>query len=632
MRRKLQLKVQLKVVCIDFFKNKKRRRIAAGALAAILLATGCLTIYAGRKPSEGSAQELIYTAVIEKKDLVKSVGVTGVIASADGRAGNTGLTNLKVSQVHVKVGDEVKQGDLLCTFDSELLENSLAAARNNYEVNRKLDALGADYEKQYSDSLKQADSSLTDARKKRDQAKNAYQEASGKANTAREAAEKAAADLNAKQAACETAKKAAAAAAQAYEDRRQSAYEAARAAQEAREVQAAQAGETQDGQEGALKTDQNGGQSGETPENSAAAASESTLAETQTNAAEKTAEPLPDRTPVVINDIDAYIAGLDVNGPDYTALKDTLNAYSEARTALEQAKAEAERTRNVYEQASAEKGQAKTSFDQAQAARQEAQGTYDSSVKDAKAAYQKAKLQSQLIPDSDAKKQINQYEEQLEDYVVRAPISGVITSLSVKEGQTFAGGVIYEIQDLKHFVVEATVDEYDVVKISQGMTAYVKTNSMGEELLKGTVTYVAPTAGNGKSSTGSGSTGGTQTGSDGSPSYQIQITIDGEQEKLRPGMTAKVSIVQEESKGALSVPYDCVETKEDGTSVIYVEKDGEKKEVLVEKGMETGYYAEIRGKELKEGMTVYLPDGRKEGGQLEEKPQESTEDYGFGIY
>ena len=28
---------------------------------------------------------------------------------------------------------------------------------------------------------------------------------------------------------------------------------------------------------------------------------------------------------VVINDIDAYIAGLDVNGPDYTALKDTLS-------------------------------------------------------------------------------------------------------------------------------------------------------------------------------------------------------------------------------------------------------------------------------------------------------------------
>ena len=62
----------------------------------------------------------------------------------------------------------MQEGDVLCTFDSTLLEESLAAARNNYEINKKLDAMGADYEKQYRDSMKQADSSLKDSSQKRE--------------------------------------------------------------------------------------------------------------------------------------------------------------------------------------------------------------------------------------------------------------------------------------------------------------------------------------------------------------------------------------------------------------------------------------------------------------------------------
>ncbi len=601
----------MKVFHKVFLKNRKYRRAAAGLAAALLLAAGARTFLTGGKPQEEGMEELRNTTVIEKKDLLKSVSVTGVIATADGRAGSTGLTNLKVDQVHVKVGDEVQEGDVICTFDSTLLEESLAAARKNYEINRKLEAMGADYEKQYRDSLKEADSSLQDSRQKRDQAEKAYQEASGTEDRARAAADRAAADLNAKQAACEKAKQAAAAAAQAWEDRQQAAYEAALKASSADSSPEAarQSGPESGGQENGLAEGQSEGSA---------------------DGAENTAGKLPERTPVIINDIDAYIAGLDVNGPVYTELKDTLNAYSAAKTALEEAKAEAERTRSAYAQAKEETGQAKSAYAQAQTARQEAQSSYDGSVRDAKTAYQKAKLQAQLITDHDAGKQISQYEEQLEDYTVRAPMNGVITALSVNEGQNFAGGSIYEIQDLKHFMVEASVDEYDVVRISRGMRAFVKTSSMGEELLKGTVTYVAPVAGAGKS--GGEGAGSAQAGSGGSAVYQIQITIEGEQDKLRPGMTAKVSIVQEEGKGVLAVPYDCVETKEDGTSVIYVEEDGQRKEMTVEKGMEADYYAEIKGKDLKEGMTVYLPDGIKEGGQLpEEDSAESMDDFGYGF-
>ena len=164
---------------IGFLKNRTFRRAAAGLAAVLVILGGVRVFFGGGRAQENVQDDLMNTTVIEKKDLLKSVSVTGVVATADGRAGNTGLTNLKVERVHVKVGDEVQEGDVLCTFDSTLLEESLAAARNNYEINKKLDAMGADYEKQYRDSMKQADTSLKDSSQKRDQAKNAYQEASG---------------------------------------------------------------------------------------------------------------------------------------------------------------------------------------------------------------------------------------------------------------------------------------------------------------------------------------------------------------------------------------------------------------------------------------------------------------------
>lgn len=119
---------------------------------------------------------------------------------------------------------------------------------------------------------------------------------------------------------------------------------------------------------------------------------------------------------------------------------------------------------------------------------------------------------------------------------------------------------------------------------------------VGDEVQEGEVTYVAPT----------GTTGQTMGSNSGTASYEIQITLNEPQDKLRAGMTASVSIALEESRNALAVPYDCVQTNAGGDSVIYVDDNGEKKEVKVTTGIETDYYTEVISDELSEGMTVYL--------------------------
>ena len=144
---------------------------------------------------------------------------------------------------------------------------------------------------------------------------------------------------------------------------------------------------------------------------------------------------------------------------------------------------------------------------------------------------------------------------------------------------------------------------------------------VGDEELEGEVTYVSPV----------GTSGQTMGSASGTASYEIQITINESQDKLRSGMTASVSIALEESKDTLAVPYDCVQTNEAGESVIYVDDNGERKEVAVETGIETDYYIEVSSDEISEGMTVYLSTPLVQSG-AEAGSGSGTEEEGMGTF
>ncbi len=334
---------------------------------------------------------------------------------------------------------------------------------------------------------------------------------------------------------------------------------------------------------------------------------------------------------IQIHDLDAYLGNLNENPTEdeIKDVKDEFEALLSAKRAYETAKKEYEsaqnaenQTKSAYEQAKTASSQAYSSYEQAQSAREDAQKVYEENLEKASETYEKAKLNAQLITDNDEKRKIEDYEEQLQDCTVRAAMSGVITSLSVEEGESFAGGEIYQVQDQSHFFVEAFVDEYDICDISKGMTAYVKTDSMGDTEMEAEVTYVAPVG-----------TSGSQMGSaSGTASYAVEITIKESQERLRPGMTAKVSISLEESRNTLAVPYDCIQTNEKGESVLYIDDNGEKKEVVVETGIETDYYTEVKGEELKEGMKVYLSTAMVQGSDsIEGFPEMNMEEEGSFI-
>lgn len=222
----------------------------------------------------------------------------------------------------------------------------------------------------------------------------------------------------------------------------------------------------------------------------------------------------------------------------------------------------------------------------------------------------------------EAKKQVEQAQENLEDCVVKSEMSGMVTAINVEAGDTYSGGTIVQLDDTSSFTVTTSVDEYDISKIEEGQKVVILTEATEEDELEGEITFVSPTTGSSSTQTEGMST------SSGTSGYEVEIKVKTSDDRLRMGLTAKCSIILEETDDVFAVPYDAIHEDQSGNNVIYVKdtsstneqttentqnKDNSQqvsssyKEVQVTKGMESDYYVEISGSELSEGMQVIIP-------------------------
>lgn len=178
--------------------------------------------------------------------------------------------------------------------------------------------------------------------------------------------------------------------------------------------------------------------------------------------------------------------------------------------------------------------------------------------------------------------QISALEDQLEACSVTAPFDGMITSLNAEAGDMYSGMVIASVEDVSAYEITTEIDEYDIGKIKKGQRVVIKTNGTGDEELKGTVKSVAPRATMGQSVT-----------------YTVVISVDTKNDMLKLDMTAKLSIVLEESNNTLTVPYEAVLTDDEGNEYVQVVdgKDAngllQTHDVYVTTGIKSDYYVEI---------------------------------------
>ncbi|MDD6282643.1 MAG: HlyD family efflux transporter periplasmic adaptor subunit [Oribacterium sp.] len=195
-----------------------------------------------------------------------------------------------------------------------------------------------------------------------------------------------------------------------------------------------------------------------------------------------------------------------------------------------------------------------------------------------------------------AQNEVDKIKEQIQKATIVAPIDGIVTGIEVQEGKAYKGEIIATIQNTAGYKVSAEVNQYDVSDVSQGMRAAVTTKTTGDLEMPGTLSFVAPLP----STTTSVSNNTTTTSSSGN--YPVEITLQDPNDRLRLGMSAKVTIIEDEKPDALTVPISTITTDADGTSsVTVVGADGSETQIPVTVDLKTDYYAAVTGDGLNEG-------------------------------
>ncbi len=143
----------------------------------------------------------------------------------------------------------------------------------------------------------------------------------------------------------------------------------------------------------------------------------------------------------------------------------------------------------------------------------------------------------------------------LEHCTVYSPIDGVVTSRVVDVGQTVASAfstptLFTIVNDLHNMQIDASVAEADIGGVAVGQSVEFTVDAYSTTIFQGRVRQVhnAPIAATTSSSTSSSSSTSTVV------TYDAVIEVNNADLKLKPGMTANVSIVVSERADALAVP------------------------------------------------------------------------------
>jgi HlyD family secretion protein len=204
--------------------------------------------------------------------------------------------------------------------------------------------------------------------------------------------------------------------------------------------------------------------------------------------------------------------------------------YESAKASLEKAKVTLDNYKKKYDRALELFQKELISYEE----KETAETQYYNAVADLKSA--EAHLEQ-------AESQLESSKVDLAYTVIHSPIDGIVISRNVSVGQTVAASfqapVLFEIaNDLSKMQVECSVDEADIGKIKEKQRASFTVDAFPDEKFTGTVTQVrySPEI------------------SQNVVTYTTIVDVDNPEMKLRPGMTATVSIIVGEAKNVLKVP------------------------------------------------------------------------------
>ena len=241
--------------------------------------------------------------------------------------------------------------------------------------------------------------------------------------------------------------------------------------------------------------------------------------------------------------------------------------------------------------------------------------------------YESARLSLQQAQSTVAQRQeaVKKAQTNLGYATITSPIDGIVLSKSVEEGQTVASSfstpTLFTIEkDMTDMRVVANVDEADIGEVQVGQRVTYTVDAYPDDTFEGTVTQVRNEA----------------TTENNVVTYEVVISAPNPDLKLKPGLTANVTIYTLERTGIVSVPTKALRftpTKEtvgkqdkivdcQGSHKLWVREGRTFKAFAVKTGITNGTRTEILSG-VKEGTVVVVDmkeasaDGAPDGGTAE---------------
>lgn len=195
--------------------------------------------------------------------------------------------------------------------------------------------------------------------------------------------------------------------------------------------------------------------------------------------------------------------------------------------------------------------------------------------------------------------QLKFLKEDLEKSLLKAPIEGTVTEVNLVQGQV-PNNYAVKIETVDRLIIESQVKEFDVNEVKKGCPVEITSDALpGDKVFQGKVESVDPIP------ISNLTPAGAQAPSN-EVRYKVRISLDKEDQAIRPGMNVRIKYILDRKKDVLAVPSNAVYEK-NGKSFVMVMTDGPSAqiaEIEVKVAGENDFETIIQSDKIKEGTRV----------------------------
>jgi len=150
-----------------------------------------------------------------------------------------------------------------------------------------------------------------------------------------------------------------------------------------------------------------------------------------------------------------------------------------------------------------------------------------------------------------AKKKLNDLKDDLNDYYITAPLSGILSALNIKLGDLVSTNQVIGKIITNQKVSKISLNEIDAAKVKVGQDAILTFDALPDLKIKGKVIEI--------------STVGKE--EQGVVSYDVKISLEKENKEIKPGMSVNAEIVVDRKENVLLVPNSAIKSDRMGQYV-----------------------------------------------------------------